>query len=35
MLKVPAMTNHLFSGSSGLSTTSDIFSGIALIGSLW
>jgi hypothetical protein len=35
MLKVPAMTNHLFGGSSGLSTTSDIFSGIALIGSLW
>ena len=35
LLKVPALTNHLFSGTAGLSPTSDIFSGIAAIGSLW
>jgi hypothetical protein len=35
LLKVPALTNHLFSGTAGLSATSDIFSGIAALGSLW
>jgi hypothetical protein len=35
LLKVPALTNHLFSGTAGLSPTSDIFSGIAAIGGLW
>jgi TrbL/VirB6 plasmid conjugal transfer protein len=34
LLKVPALTNHLFSGTAGLSPTSDIFSGIAALGSL-
>lgn len=29
LLKVPAMTNHLFSGSSGLSPASDIYRGIS------
>lgn len=35
LLKVPTLTNHLFSGTAGLSPTSDIFSGIAAIGALW
>jgi hypothetical protein len=35
LLKVPALTNHLFSGTAGLSPTSDIFSGITTLGSLW
>jgi type IV secretory pathway VirB6-like protein len=33
LLKVPAMTNHLFSGISGISTSSDIYTAVAaLIG---
>lgn len=33
MLKVPAMTNHLFSGSSGISTSGDIYKAVgALMG---
>jgi hypothetical protein len=29
MLKVPAMTNHLFSGMSGISTSGDIYKAVS------